>query len=275
MWLLAAAGLVVASAALGLATPLMVGGLWDALSSASGMELLLPAVKLGAVLVAKFLVQWLADGALTTSSERVAARLRNALFAALLHQDMAHFDAGSTAGFVSTLTEDVKEVRDALRALIGEGLSATTSIVVGVASLLSVSPTLTAGLGMALPAIIGVGTAWAGQLRALSRQHQELQAATAAAAAESLSNIRTVRAFTGETAEAAKFASLAAASSESSASLGSAIGLFRSTAALALSAVAGGVLWWGGTMVQVRVAGAWHCHNPAFTPPPKPPTIAV
>jgi ATP-binding cassette subfamily B (MDR/TAP) protein 8 len=246
--IIVAGGLSIACVALGLMIPSIMGSFWDAFKSADATWL--AAAQLGAVLVAKFLLQTIASSLLAFSTEAMASAMRQDLFARLLEFDMGFFDSTEIADLVSILTGDIKEIRDALRAVVGEGVPAVAHCIGAVASLLATSAKLTAGLVGVLPPMIAIGNLYAGRLRKLSRKNQTLQAKTGAIASESLSNIRTVRAFTGEAEEAHRYQAAQAASSSSSVWLGAEISLFKAVVGFGLSAFAGGVLWWGSTLVQ-------------------------
>ncbi|RYE99336.1 MAG: ABC transporter ATP-binding protein [Methanobacteriota archaeon] len=249
LWLAAAAGLMVAATAIGLATPNALGALWDTFSAGTD-DPFSAAFKLVSCVVGRYVLNWLSGTLLTSASESAANRIRLALFDKLLHQDMQDFDAHDTADLVALLTDDVKELRDVTRAVLGEGVASLTHAVGGIMSLFYTSAPLTISLASILPAMMFVGNMYGAHLRSLSRANQEAQARTYAAVAESLGNIRTVRAFTGEEQELAKYHTLLAESSASSARLGRAITLFHAVVGLGVSSMAGGVLWYGSRLVE-------------------------
>lgn len=252
-WLILAGGLAVAAAALGLATPGLLATFWDKFDTAAqskGADLAGPAIKLAALFIGRFILQLVASTTLANSTERVANGLRVELFEHLLESDIAFFDERRTAELVDSLSADVKEVRDSLRSLIGEGLPAVARVVGGIASLLYVSPKLTGVLGAMLIPGVAIGNALASRLRSLARKSQEAQGKAAASAQESLQNIRTVRAFTGESTESNKYTTLLDRSSAISKEMGKEYSFFRGIVSLGITAMAGGVLWAGNSLIQ-------------------------
>jgi len=247
VWLAVAGGVALVGVALGVAAPGALTRLWDAYTSAG--PLTGPALQVAAVFVGRFLLQWLSSSLLVSASESGAGKVREHLLAHLLEQDMAYFDGHDTAGLVALLTDDVKELRDAVRAVVGEGLVGVAHCVGTVVSLAATSPPLTAALAAALPIMLAIGNGYGARLRDLSRRNQELQGVTAAVASESLGHIRTVRAFTGEAEEVRKFGAAHAASSAASARLGNEITAFRGLVTGGLTALGGVVLALGGRLV--------------------------
>lgn len=86
--------------------------------------------------------------------------------------------------------------------MIGQGLRSITQVLGCAGSLLLISPQMTAVMGVALPAMITVGTFLGTILRRWSRQSQEQVAIATGVADEALGNVRTVRAFAMEDKEA-------------------------------------------------------------------------
>lgn len=249
--LVLAAGLAVAAAALGVVGPIAVGKLWEAFSSSSTEGLSGPAVHLVAAYVGRFVLQWLSASLVGTATENAACRLRESLFASLLELDVAYFDAHGSAELAAPLADDVKEVRDALRTAISEGLPAAVRAVGSVVSMLYISPTLAIALGCGIPAAAYAGALYAARLRSLSRRSQDAQTRAAAVSAEVLANIRTVRAFTAEDLQRRQYHAAVSEYSALNKRLGMEITLFNSALSMGMSALAGIVLLYGGQMVQV------------------------
>ena len=250
--LVLAAGLAVAAAALGVFGPIAVGKLWEAFSGPASEGLSGPAAQLLAAYVGRFVLQWLSTSLVGTATENAACRLREALFGSLLELDVAFFDAHASAELAAPLADDVKEVRDALRTAISEGLPAVVRAAGSVVSMLFISTPLAAALACGIPAAAYAGALYAARLRALSRRSQDAQARAAAVSAEGLANIRTVRAFTAEDLQRRQYHDAVAEYSALNKRLGMEITLFNSALSMGMSALAGLVLLYGGQMVQVR-----------------------
>lgn len=247
LWLAAAGGLIVAATFLGLATPGAIGACWDAFSA--GGPLLGPALKLGALLLGRLLLELSGSFLLTSTCEEVANELRSSMFASLLAADISYFDARETAQLVAELHEGVKEIRDGLRTAVGEGLPAVARVVGGTAALMMASPKLSAVLLAGLTPGFLAAHALGERLRRLVRRSQAAQARTSASAQESLLNIRAVRAMTGEASEAAKYTARLTESSAVSKRIGAEISLFSAGVSLGLSSIAGLVLYAGSYLV--------------------------
>ncbi len=85
--------------------------------------------------------------------------------------------------------------------MIGQGLRGVTQVLGCTCSLFIISPQMTLVMGVALPAMIAVGTVLGSVLRRWSRQSQEQVAIATGVADEALGNVRTVRAFAMEDKE--------------------------------------------------------------------------
>jgi len=253
VWLCVAGALAAAAAALGVATPSLLSRLCDAYAESD--DVLWPLVQLGAVMLGRFLLQYAGSLLLLSTVEGAATALRAELFQCLIEEDVAFFDATHSAQLVSLLTSDVKELRDALRTLVSDGVTALASAVGGVASLFSASAKLSLALAAVLPAALVAANGYGARLRKLSAASQAAQAETAAAASESLSNIRTVKAFTGEAQERQRYAAALGASAAASGRISTEVGLFHGLMGLGMSALAGGVFMYGGSLVAAGELG--------------------
>lgn len=99
---------------------------------------------------------------------------------------------------MTRLSGDVQELKSSFKLVISQGLRSVTQVLGCIISLFYISPQMTGVVGVALPAMIAVGTAVGSVLRRWSRQAQEQTAVATAIADEAISNIRTVRAFAME-----------------------------------------------------------------------------
>uniref|UniRef100_A0A8C4YEI7 Mitochondrial potassium channel ATP-binding subunit n=1 Tax=Gopherus evgoodei TaxID=1825980 RepID=A0A8C4YEI7_9SAUR len=135
--------------------------------------------------------------------EQVAGSMRKTLFASLLRQDVAFFDANRTGQLVNRLTTDIQEFKSSFKLVISQGLRSVTQTVGCFASLYLLSPKLTGLLLVVMPSLVGAGALIGSILRSLSRQAQEQVAKATGVADEALGNVRTVRAFAMEDTEVA------------------------------------------------------------------------
>lgn len=138
---------------------------------------------------------------LSRVGERVAADMRKTLFASLLRQDVAFFDANKTGQLVNRLTADIQEFKSSFKLVISQGLRSITQTVGCFVSLYIISPKLTGLTVVVLPCLVGAGALIGSFLRKLSRLAQEQVAKATGVADEALGNVRTVKAFAMEERE--------------------------------------------------------------------------
>lgn len=266
-WIVTAATLSIIAAWLGIITPQTMAKFWDQLekksftssssSSSSTTDtavtttgaLIGSGLRLVTLLVTRFALQLAATVTLADATERVANHLRRQLFSHFLRTDIAYFDNHRTAELVDSLSVDVKEVRDSIRSIIGDGVPALAKVIGGAVSLLFISPKMTALLITTFVPAFAIGNLLANRLRKLARKSTEAQSKSSASAAESLSHIRTVRAFTGEKDELDKYTSHLNYASSVSHAMGIEYSLFRGIVSLGLTVIAGLVLGYGGILI--------------------------
>lgn len=160
---------------------------------------------------------------LSISGERIAVRIRKALFNAIIKQDIDFFDSCKTGELISRcvcmwctcvcapphtcpspsprLSGDVQELKSSFKLVISQGLRSATQVAGCVASLFFISPQMTVVVGVALPVMVTIGTAVGSVLRRWSRKAQEQVAIATGVADEAISSVRTVRAFAMEESE--------------------------------------------------------------------------
>uniref|UniRef100_A0A3B3UJG5 Mitochondrial potassium channel ATP-binding subunit n=1 Tax=Poecilia latipinna TaxID=48699 RepID=A0A3B3UJG5_9TELE len=178
--LIGAVVLAFGAAMLNIQIPLMLGDLVNVvaryLREHSGTyvnEIKGPAIKL--------LGLYAIQGLLTTGyiillsrvGERVAADMRKTLFASLIRQDVAFFDANKTGQLVNRLTADIQEFKSSFKLVISQGLRSITQTVGCFVSLYIISPKLTGLTVVVLPCLVGAGAIIGSFLRKLSRLAQE------------------------------------------------------------------------------------------------------
>lgn len=240
------------SAALALLSPIMLGSVMDSLGSAavgggpSLSDLLTPLL----IFLGRFVLHGAGTMALNVSTESMACSVRQQLLSHILQADLAFFDSSRTGQIVDRIGSDVREMREVLRAALGEGLPSISRIIGGAAGLWYLSPELSTAAAVALPFVFAAGNAFAARLRKLSRESSSAQAAAAGAAQESLSNIRTVKAFNGEAQEAERYRRKAAHASSLASSLHAQISLFHASSALTLWGLGAATWAYGSSLVS-------------------------
>ena len=185
---------LVAGNACDLALPRVAGAALDAAVASNHAEFG-HAVRVSAALQA-------ASGALggirgacfATSAAHVVAALSVSVYAALLRQDVAFFDAASTGDLLSRLTEDVKAATDPASWLVPALGRAIIQALGGALACVHISWRLTLLAGAATAPVFEVMTAYARFSVALQRKRSDAMGAAAGAAGDALGNVRGVRA---------------------------------------------------------------------------------
>src|SRR3569623_223232 len=137
--------------------------------------------------------------------DRRLMRLRGALYARLLQQEIAFFDQRATGDLLSRLTTDITLLQNAWSGGLIRVLQQAAIAIGGAVMLLRTSPSLAALLLLILPGL-SLGAALLGaRLRRLGRALQDGHARAAAMAQETLSGRRTVRSFRVEEHERGRY----------------------------------------------------------------------
>ena len=144
-----------------------------------------------------------------TSAAHVVASLSVSVYAALLRQDVAFFDAASTGDLLSRLTEDVKAATDPASWLVPALGRAIIQALGGALACVHISWRLTLLAGAATAPVFEVMTAYARFSVALQRKRSDAMGAAAGAAGDALGNVRGVRAAGCEPRELRLYAALA------------------------------------------------------------------
>ena len=138
--------------------------------------------------------------------ERVAADLRNAVYARMLRQSPEFFETLQTGEVLSRLTGDTTLIQAVVGSSVSMGLRSLFQFVGGMLMLAVTSPRLF-GLIVGLMALLAVPIVLVGRhVRRLSRESQDRIADASALAGEVLNAMPTVQAFTQEHNEARRFA---------------------------------------------------------------------
>ncbi|XP_061588477.1 mitochondrial potassium channel ATP-binding subunit [Cololabis saira] len=187
---------------------------------------------------------------LSRVGERVAADMRKTLFASLMRQDVAFFDANKTGQLVNRLTADIQEFKSSFKLVISQGLRSITQTIGCFVSLYIISPKLTGLTVVVLPCLVGAGALIGSFLRKLSRLAQEQVAKATGVADEALGNVRTVKAFAMEERELQLYAYEVDKSCEINEKLGAGIAIFQGLSNVALNCIVLGTIFAGGTLIS-------------------------
>jgi ATP-binding cassette subfamily B protein len=183
------------------------------------------------------------------AGERIVARLRNDLYAALLRQEIAFFDTQKTGELSSRLSSDATVLQTTVTSNVSMVLRNAMQALGALAMLLVTSGKLTTIMLAVVPPV-ALSAVWYGRrVRRLAKESQDALARASEVAVESLGGIRTVRSFAAEDKEVARYQgaidrSLALAFRRIRLS-----GSFFGIAFFAAFSSAVMVFWWGARMV--------------------------
>ncbi|MEM6277284.1 MAG: ABC transporter transmembrane domain-containing protein [Pseudomonadota bacterium] len=141
----------------------------------------------------------------TRLGERVVADIRKAVFERMIGMSPRYFETVMTGEVLSRITTDTTLILTVVGSSISWFLRNILLLLGGLALMLVTSPKLTGLVLLLVPAVLIPILAMGRRLRTLSRENQDLIAASSANASEALSAVQTVQAFTGEVRAALSF----------------------------------------------------------------------
>ncbi|KAJ1982388.1 hypothetical protein H4R34_001736 [Dimargaris verticillata] len=269
-WLLVAVVFAaVGSAVVNLWTPIVMGDLINILSrslqavttttAAAMSQSITPAViRQGLHQAAmKLLALFAAQGVFTAGhiylvsalGERVAFRLHDQLFTALVTQDIAFFDMHRTGELAERLSADIGDFKHTFKQVVTQGLKATTLTVGSIGHLLYVSTALTTVMAGTMPLIYLALFGYGRFLRSLRHTSRVWEGLASGIGLEALGNIRTVRAFSAESAERALYLDACARTAQFNGLFGAHMGAFRGLTNFSIGTMVLLVLYYGGYLV--------------------------
>ncbi|MCB9663106.1 MAG: ATP-binding cassette domain-containing protein [Alphaproteobacteria bacterium] len=185
----------------------------------------------------------------TLAGERVVARLRKDLYAAVIGQEIAFFDEVRTGEITSRLTSDTQVLQNTVTVNLSMALRFTVTALGGTAAMLWMSPRLTSITLLVVP-LVAVGASWFGRwIRRLAAAFQDALARATSVADETIGGVRTVRAFATEAAERARYGAAIDESFELARRQAGAYGIFQGVAGFAGYGALALVVWYGGRLV--------------------------
>jgi len=204
-------------------------------------------------MVCLFLVQAVFGGVrawlFTRAGERVVSRLRGDVYAAILRQDTAFFDASRTGELTNRLASDTTVLQNTVTVNVSMAMRFGVGAIGGVAVLAWTSPRLTALALLVVPVVVLAAGVYGRRLRALSRQVQDALARATAVAEETIGGVRTVRSFAREETEIARYGGAVADAYALAADRAFASGAFQAVVGFAGQGAIALVVWYGGRLV--------------------------
>ena len=207
--LLACTVCLLVAAAVGLAFPQVVRYLLDAAFQRRDRQLL-DRIAIGLVLAFALqgLMNFIQVFILTSTSERVIAKLREDVYAHLVRLSPGFYTEQRTGELTSRLSADLAVLQSLLGTWISELSRQTLFLIGGIILLTRTHPRLTTTtLGM-VPIVIGTAFFFGRRLRRASAGVQDRVAAAMGMADESFSQIRTVQSFVREAEETRRYRAL-------------------------------------------------------------------
>lgn len=204
---LAVAGLCLAlSGSIALAFPLIVRHLLDA-AFISGNSAALNRIAL--TLLGLFAIQagltFIQVYLLTSTAERVIAKIRRDLFESLIHLSPGFFTDSRVGELTSRLSADTAVLQTVLSTNLSEFARQSLLLVGGIVLLTLTHPALTTTTLAVVPVVVGASVMFGRKLRKASSGVQDRVAEAMGTADEAFSQIRTVQSFTRENTEIARY----------------------------------------------------------------------
>jgi ABC-type multidrug transport system fused ATPase/permease subunit len=140
------------------------------------------------------------------AGERIAARLRKRVFAAVLHQRLAFFDCTRTGELMNRLSNDVTQVAKTLSEDTSYFLRNFAQGAGALGMMFYTSPQICAIMLGVIPPVALWGVFFGRKVRALSKQMVDELAQAGSIAEERISNVRTVRALGNDELEVRRYA---------------------------------------------------------------------
>ncbi|XP_014481055.1 PREDICTED: ATP-binding cassette sub-family B member 10, mitochondrial [Dinoponera quadriceps] len=203
--LMQAIAFLLVSSGVTMAVPFCFGKVIDVISNTKKEDMKENLNRLTLVLLVVFLIGGLSNFRrvylMSAAGHRITQSLRRQAYTAILRQETAMFDKGSTGELVGRLSGDTQLISSAVTSNVSDGLRSAIMAVTGVSMMFYVSPTL-ALLGLAIvPPVVAVAAVWGRVLKRVSKELQNSVAVLNATAEERIGNIRTVKAFAQEERE--------------------------------------------------------------------------
>ena len=185
----------------------------------------------------------------TVASERVVARLRRDLYAAILRQEIGFFDEQRTGELTSRLTADTTVLQSAATSDVSNLLKNCVTLIGALSILVWTSFRLTLVMLLIVPIMAAGAIIYGRFIRRIARAAQSALAHANDVAEETLSGIRTVRAFARESTETRRYEGAVFEFFRLARRCALIDGVFSGIMMVVTYAVMAGVFWYGGMLV--------------------------
>ncbi|HEX6632165.1 MAG TPA: ABC transporter transmembrane domain-containing protein [Gemmatimonadaceae bacterium] len=245
-----AAACLLGAAAVGLAFPQIVRRLLDAAFEHGDRGLL---DRIALLLVGIFALQGIFNFIqvflLTSTAERVIARLREDLFAHLVRLSPGFFTERRTGELTSRMSSDLSLLQTTFSTWISEFARQSLFLVGGVLLLTLTDPRLAGTTLAVVPVVVGAAIIFGRRLRRATTGVQDRIAEAMGTADEAFSQIRTVQSFTREAEETSRFRTLLAGVVDAAVSRALIRAIFFGIVGFVAFSGVVAVLWQGGRLV--------------------------
>ncbi|MCB9171527.1 MAG: ABC transporter ATP-binding protein [Ardenticatenales bacterium] len=180
----------------------LVGAIFD---SSNGLQLNRVTLAMGAVLVARMLLDLVARYNLTVVGERIMATLRQQLFANVLRQELSFFHNTRIGEITSRMTNDVGAISQLITSYSVTLVERSLLALGALALMFMLNWRLTVAMFVTAPALSLISRKFGGILHRLSRALQEALAGANSVMEEALGAIRVVQVFVREPYERDRF----------------------------------------------------------------------
>ena len=253
--LLGTIALVVASAA-SLSAPALVGRLVDSVTGSGGRA----ALDRGAlILLGVFAISGLAAAfrsyLFTVAGERIVARLRGDLYAAVIRQEIAFFDQRRTGELTNRLASDTTVLQNVVTVNLLTAMRFGLQGMGAIGILLWTSWKLTLVMLAVVPLVAIVAGFYGRILRRGSKDVQDALAASSEVAEETLAGVRTVRAFAREATEIRRYRDAVEESFQLGRHRAKLVAIFTGIMSFAGFGAIAAVLWYGVVMLSEGALG--------------------
>ena len=144
---------------------------------------------------------------LTSTAERVIAKLRRDLFESLIHLSPGFFTDARVGELTSRLSADTAVLQTVLQSNLSEFTRQSILLIGGIVLLTLTHPALTTTTLAVVPVVVGASVLFGRMLRKASSGVQDRVAEAMGTADEAFSQIRTVQSFTREETEISRYSS--------------------------------------------------------------------
>mmetsp|Transcript_14644 Transcript_14644/g.20401 ORF Transcript_14644/g.20401 Transcript_14644/m.20401 type:complete len:714 (-) Transcript_14644:85-2226(-) len=226
------------------------GGIGSTIANPTLFQIAQPGLYVLGVVLLQSLLNFGFGSLIQAATDNIAIKLRKRLFSHIIRTDISYFDQHSTGEIISSVTNDVNEVKSAIKSVVTYGVRSTTQLIGGIASLFLISRRLTAMLVVLMPSMIAVGTVFARYIQRMSKDVADTAAKTNSVVMETIGNIRTVRAFNNEDLQDLRYDEKLQDLKIKNRKFGILVGVFQGAYSLSMYSVVMLVLLYGGSLVS-------------------------